>query len=64
MNETMLTTFVDANFDEFIGLERSEIIKYEDTDNKFNFAKDERFDYRGICVYRVGEKVWVENMNN
>jgi hypothetical protein len=64
-----LKQFVDDNFERFINLDESEVYEldahYVD-DVIVNYLKDnDRFDYKGICVYYVKEsdEVWVENMD-
>lgn len=64
-----LKQFVEENFERFINLDESEVYEldahYVD-DDIVNYLKDnDRFDYKGICVYYVKEsdEVWVENMD-
>jgi hypothetical protein len=66
-----LEQFIDDNLERFSNLDDSEIYEldahYMDDDivSYLKDAEENRFDYKGICVYYVGEsdEVWVENMN-
>ena len=64
-----LKQFVDENYERFVNLDESEVIELDAhylDDDLVNYLKDnDRFDYKGICVYYVkGEdEVWVENMD-
>jgi NurA-like 5'-3' nuclease len=64
-----LKQFIEENFERFINLDESEVHEldahYLDND-LVNYLKDnDRFDYKGICVYYVKEsdEVWIENMD-
>ena len=64
-----LKLFVEENYERFSDLEESEVYELDAhyiDDDIVNYLKDnDRFDYRGICVYYVKEsdEVWVENMD-
>ena len=64
-----LKQFVEENYERFVNLDESEVIELDAhwlDDDLVNHLKDnDRFDYKGICVYYVkGEdEVWVENMD-
>ena len=64
-----LKQFVEENYERFVNLDESEVIELDAhwlDDDLVNYLKDnDRFDYKGICVYYVkGEdEVWVENMD-
>ena len=64
-----LKQFVDESLERFKDLDESEVIELDAhwlDDDLVNYLKDnDRFDYKGICVYYVkGEdEVWVENMD-
>jgi len=64
-----LKLFVEENYERFSDLEESEVYELDAhyiDDDIVNYLKDnDRFDYRGICVYYVkdSDEVWVENMN-
>ena len=64
-----LKLFVEENYERFSNLEESEVYELDAhyiDDDIVNYLKDnDRFDYRGICVYYVKEsdEVWVENMD-
>jgi hypothetical protein len=64
-----LKLFVEENYERFSDLEESEVYELDAhyiDDDIVNYLKDnDRFDYRGICVYYLKEsdEVWVENMN-
>ena len=64
-----LKLFVEENYERFSNLEESEVYELDAhyiDDDIVNYLKDnDRFDYRGICVYDLKEsdEVWVENMN-
>lgn len=69
-----LIDFIDRNFSAFSEMDDSEVehieLDHEEiTDEMVNYLKlapDNRFDYRGICVYYVDREneIWVENMDN
>ena len=64
-----LKQFVEENYERFVNLDESEVIELDAhylDDDLVNYLKDnDRFDYKGICVYYVkGEdEVWVKNMD-
>ena len=64
-----LKQFVDESLERFKDLDESEVIELDAhwlDDDLVNYLKDnDRFDYKGICVYYVKEsdEVWVENMD-
>jgi len=64
-----LKQFVEENYERFVNLDESEVYELDAhylDDDLVNYLKDnDRFDYKGICVYYVkGEdEVWVENMD-
>lgn len=64
-----LKQFVEENYERFVNLDESEVIELDAhylDDDLVNYLKDnDRFDYKGICVYYVKEsdEVWVENMD-
>ena len=73
--EQALTDFIDQNYTKFVYLSDSEVEEY-DIDDEFgalandvrsylNSRPNERFDYRGICVYwsNIYNTLSVENMN-
>ena len=65
-----LKNYVDDNFNEFSNLECSEVIECtldEFDSEEINYLKsNERFDYRGICIYYVerDNNIWIENMDS
>jgi hypothetical protein len=64
-----LKQFIEENYERFVNLDESEVYELDAhwlDDDLVNYLKDnDRFDYKGICVYYVkGEdEVWVENMD-
>jgi hypothetical protein len=64
-----LKQFVEDNLERFINLDESEVYELDAhylDDDLVNYLKDnDRFDYKGICVYYVKEsdEVWIENMD-
>jgi hypothetical protein len=64
-----LEQFVNDNLNYFSNLGNSEVVEYP-VNNEFDseiveyLKQNERFDYRGICVYYVERtnEIWVENM--
>lgn len=64
-----LKQFVEDNLERFVNLDESEVYELDAhylDDDLVNYLKDnDRFDYKGICVYYVKEsdEVWVENMD-
>jgi hypothetical protein len=64
-----LKQFIEENFERFINLDESEVYEldahYLDNDLVDYLKDNDRFDYKGICVYYVKEsdEVWVENMD-
>jgi hypothetical protein len=64
-----LKQFIEDNFERFINLDESEVYEldahYLDNDLVDYLKDNDRFDYKGICVYYVKEsdEVWVENMD-
>jgi hypothetical protein len=64
-----LKQFVEENYERFINLDESEVYELDAhylDDDLVNYLKDnDRFDYKGICVYYVKEsdEVWIENMD-
>jgi hypothetical protein len=65
-----LKNYIDLNYNEFSNLGCSEIIECtldEFDSEEINYLKlNERFDYKGICIYYVerDNNVWVENMDS
>ena len=64
-----LKQFIEDNFERFINLDESEVYEldahYLDNDLVDYLKDNDRFDYKGICVYYVKEsdEVWIENMD-
>jgi hypothetical protein len=64
-----LKQFIEENFERFINLDESEVYEldahYLDNDLVDYLKDNDRFDYKGICVYYVKEsdEVWIENMD-
>jgi len=64
-----LKQFIEDNFERFINLDESEVYEldahYLDNDLVDYLKDNDRFDYKGICIYYVKEsdEVWVENMD-
>ena len=65
-----LKNYIDLNYNEFSNLGCSEIIECtldEFDSEEINYLKlNERFDYKGICIYYVerDNNVWIENMDS
>ena len=65
-----IENFINVNYFKFIDLEDSEVIEMNvnEFDNEIvgYLFKNYRFDYKGICVYLIGEKsiICIENMNS
>jgi hypothetical protein len=64
-----LKQFIEDNFERFVNLDESEVYEldahYLDNDLVDYLKDNDRFDYKGICVYYVKEsdEVWIENMD-
>jgi hypothetical protein len=64
-----LKQFVEENYERFVNLDESEVYEldahYLDNDLVDYLKDNDRFDYKGICVYYVKEsdEVWIENMD-
>jgi hypothetical protein len=65
-----LKNYIDLNYNEFSNLGCSEIIECtldEFDSEEISYLKlNERFDYKGICIYYVerDNNVWIENMDS
>lgn len=65
-----IKNFIKVNYEDFSVLEESEVCEIELTDGDLNsdiinYLKiNDRFDYKGICVYynKDVNQIWVENM--
>jgi hypothetical protein len=65
-----IKNFIDKNYGDFSQLEDSEVCELELNDQDLNddiinyLKENDRYDYRGICVYYHEDKneIWIENM--
>jgi len=70
--EKKLEQFIKSNYKSFSNLDNSEVTEIDvnefDTDvvDYLKTSKDNRFDYKNICVYYVSDvnEIWVENMDS